>query len=452
MKYTRYILIAFLSLSIACTTEDIEPTLEQIKSVESSINNIEDLEGLLKGALNRMTPSGYYGRDFIINDEIRGDNVFANGNSGRFQTPGLYEYIPSNNLGIWDEAYGCIAIANIIIHVDNATVDGETNKIDYLKGQAYLIRALAHFDLLRNYGQQFVGGSLGVPYVKEFKGENLIPARNTVDEVKSAIYGDLETAFNMMSASLDNPDEKAFPSRFAAKAIESRVALYSGEWARAESAAIAVINSGNYTIASPANYVSTFATDNAENSIFELAFSATDRRGSNSLGFIYRGDVYGDIEVLPYIENIYEDNDVRKDILGYEGSRLRNLGKYPALNGDDNVSIIRYEEVILNHAEALFEQSKIAEAITQINLITTNRNTSPHTSLTKNIILEERRKELIFEGMRFFDLSRINGGIPVNDPLQNIQTPINAGDFRLALPIPLVEIDSNSSMIQNEGY
>lgn len=452
MKYTRYILFAFLSLSIACTTEDIEPTLEQIKSVESSINNIEDLEGLLKGALNRMTPSGYYGRDFIINDEIRGDNVFANGNSGRFQTSGLYEYIPSNNLGIWDEAYRCIAITNIIIHVDNATINGETNKIDYIKGQAYLLRALAHFDLLRNYGQQFVGGSLGVPYVKEFKGENLIPARNSVEEVKSAVYEDLEMAFNMMVASLDNPDEKAFPSRFAAKAIESRVALYFGEWSRAENAAVAVINSGNYSIASPANYVSTFATDNATNSIFELAFSSTDRLGSNSLGFIYKGDVYGDIEVLPYIENIYEDNDVRKDILGFEESRLRNLGKYPALNGDDNVSVIRYEEVILNYAEALFEQSNTTDAIAQINLITSNRNAAPHESLTKNIILEERRKELIFEGMRFFDLSRINGGIPVNDPLQNIQTPINAGDFRLALPIPLVEIDSNSSMVQNEGY
>ena len=307
MKSTHYLLLIFFGLCMACTTEDIEPTLEQIKSVETSINSIEDLEGLLKGALNRMTPSGYYGRNFIINDEIRGDNVFANGNSGRFQTPGLYEYIPSNNLGVWSDAYSAIAIANIIINVDETSVEGDINQINYIKGQGLIIRALAHFDLLRNYGQQFVGGSLGVPYIKEFKGENLIPARNTVQEVKSEIYNDLDTAFNLMSGYTENVNLKAYPSKFSAKAIESRVALYFGEWAKAEAASLAVINSNQYAIASADTYKNTFATDNAGNSIFELAFSATDRRGSNSLGFIYKGDVYGDIEVLPVIESLYEE-------------------------------------------------------------------------------------------------------------------------------------------------
>ena len=138
--------------------------------------------------------------------------------------------------------------------------------------------------------------------------------------------------------------------------------------------------------------------------------------------------------------------------MGYEGTRLRNLGKFPALNGDDNVAVIRFEEVILNYAEALFEQSKTADALTQLNRITANRNATAHTSINKSTILEERRKELIFEGFRFFDLTRVNAGIPVVDPLQNIQNPINAGDYRLALPIPLVEMDSNSNMVQNDGY
>ena len=454
MKFKHYIILTFIGISISCTTEDIEPTLEQIKAVETSINTLEDLEGLLRGALNRMTPSGYYGRNFIIHDEIRGDNVFANGNSGRFQTPGLYEYIPSNNLGVWTDAYRSIAIANIIINQDKSTVEGDSGEIDYIKGQALVIRALAHFDLLRNYGQQFVGGNLGVPYVKEFKGEDLIPARNTVEEVKAAIYKDLDDAFTMMSGTNDNPNRKGYPTRFSAKALESRVALYFGEWPKVESAALAVINSGHYSIANASNYVSTFAMDNAENSIFELAFSSVDRLGSNSLGFIYKGDVYGDIEVLPVVETLFEDTDVRKNILGFEGeeTRLRNLGKYPALNGDDNVSVIRYEEVILNYAEALFEQGNTTLALTQLNLIPTNRNASTYSIINKSIILNERRKELLFEGFRFFDLTRTNSGIPIADPLQNIQAPISAGDYRLALPIPITEIDSNSNMVQNDGY
>lgn len=450
--YTYFILFIFVCSFMNCGTEDIEPTLEQIKAVDTSINNLEDLEGLLKGALNRMTPSGYYGRDFIINDEIRGDNVFANGNSGRFQTPGLFEYIPSNNLGVWTSAYRTIAIANIIINTDETSIDGESAAIEYIKGQALIIRALAHFDLLRNYGQQYAGGgSLGVPYITTFKGEDLIPARNSVTEVKTAIYSDLENAFNRMSSSLDDTSEKAYPTKFAAKAIESRVALYFKEWSRSENAALAVINSGLYAISEAENYLNTFSTDNAVNSIFELAFSETDRLGSNSLGFIYKGEVYGDIEVLPVIEELYEDSDVRKDILGYEETKLRNLGKFPALNGDDNISVIRYEEVILNYAEALFEQNK-GEALNQLNLIPAKRNASAYETISKAILLNERRKELIFEGFRFFDLSRSNLPIPIVHSLQNIQNPIPAGDFRYALPIPIIEIDSNSNMTQNDGY
>lgn len=451
--YTYFLFITFICSFLSCGTEDIEPTLEQIKAVETSINNLEDLEGLLKGALNRMTPSGYYGRDFIINDEIRGDNVFANGNSGRFQTPGLFEYIPSNNLGIWTSAYGTIAIANIIINTDETSIEGESAAIEYIKGQALIIRALAHFDLLRNYGQQYAGGgSLGVPYVTTFKGEDLIPARNSVTEVKTAIYADLENAFSKMSSSIDDSNEKEYPNKFAAKAIESRVALYFKEWSRSENAALLVINSGLYSISEAENYLNSFSTDNAANSIFELAFSETDRLGSNSLGFIYKGEVYGDIEVLPVVEGLYEENDVRKTILGYEETKLRNLGKYSALNGDDNIPVIRYEEVILNYAEALFEQNKTNEALAQLNLIPAKRNASSYETISKSILLNERRKELIFEGFRFFDLSRSNLPIPVVHSLQNIQNPIPAGDYRYALPIPIIEIDSNSNMIQNDGY
>ena len=76
--------------------------------------------------------------------------------------------------GPWGTIYGVIAITNIVIGADHASLEGNPAEIDYIVGQAHAIRALCHFDLLRNYGQHFIDGqgganSLGVPYVKTYK-------------------------------------------------------------------------------------------------------------------------------------------------------------------------------------------------------------------------------------------------------------------------------------------
>jgi len=130
---------------------------------------------------------------------------------------------------------------------------------------------------------------------------------------------------------------------------------------------------------------------------------------------------------------------------------LRNLGKFPDNQGYDNVSIIRYEEVILNYAEALFETS--GDALTEINKITSKRGASAYTApLTKDDILNERRKELIFEGFRYDDLLRTGQDIEKTSLQQNFLATIPYGDPRLAWPIPQSEMDANSNMVQNTGF
>jgi hypothetical protein len=88
-----------------------------------------------------------------------------------------------------------------------------------------------------------------------------------------------------------------------------------------------------------------------------------------------------------------------------------------------------------------------------LNKITAERNATAYSgNITKEDILMERRKELIFEGFQFFDLSR--NGLPIEkvSDLQNISATIPAGDYRYALPIPLTEINANSNMEQNKNY
>lgn len=444
-----FALIVFMG---ACTTDDLEPSTEQNKTVETGISSVGDIYSIIKGAYSGMTSDGYYGRDYIITNEVRTDNCFSNGNSGRFTTQASFTY-DANSGYFWDNAYYVIANANIVANIDVESLEGDQVWGNHLKGQALAMRALAHFDLVKQYGQQHVEGTLGVPYVKEFKGEDLFLARNTVDEVVGFIFQDLNDAYALMDAAYDESSE--FITKMGVKAIEANVAVYFERWSNAISACETVINSGQYSIIPADQYVAHWASDMSVNSIFELAFSETDNVGINGLAYIYRttgGGSYGDVQVLDEVANLYEAGDVRAGILGMEGDMLRNIGKYPNNQGYDNVVIIRYEEVILNYAEALLESGDAAGALTQINLITSNRGAAAYTSVTKDDILNERRKEFIFEGKRYEDLIRAGKDIEWFSLQQNITETIPYGDYRTAWPIPQNEIDANSNMVQNTGY
>ncbi|MDX1543446.1 MAG: RagB/SusD family nutrient uptake outer membrane protein [Christiangramia sp.] len=448
--YGMILLVAMVAAGTSCSTEDLDPSLEQSKESANAILSVGDMEGVLKGAYNRFSSSGYYGRDYLVTNEVRTENVFSNGNSGRFSTEAAFQYLP-NSVYIWDNAYEVIAVANILIQTDLSTLELSESERAYavhIQGQAYAIRALAHYDLLKTYGQQYVGGDLGVPYIKTFKGGNDFPTRDTVDSNISDILSDLQTAFDMMSSDFFDPS-KEFMSKYTAKALEARVALQFEMWAQARDAAKAVIDSGIYSIVSADDYVASFDQDGGANSIFEIAASDTDNAGSNSLEFIYRGSTYGDIEVLPSVEDLYGDSDVRADILGYEGDKLRNMGKYP--NRAANVIVIRYEEMILTYAEALYQLDN-AEALTWFNKIPENRNAEAYTEMSEENILLENRKEFIFEGLYLWDKLRYEEGLEKISPLQNILEDVPYGDNRFAYPIPLSEIDANSNITQNPGY
>jgi hypothetical protein len=407
-----------------------------------------------------MTQTSYYGRNLIIYGEIRADNAFSNGNSGRFINPSkmvmtVNDAYPRDT---WTSIYEVIASCNILIGLDASAIEGDLAEINHFIGQAYALRALAHFDLLKLFGQQHVtgGGDVGVPYILEYKGEDLTPARNSVTEVKSNIESDLASAVSLMSAALNDPSH-VYMSTYGAYALQSRVALYFGEWAKVLPAAEAVINSREYEIIPEAEFISSWFTKSSVNSIFELAYSTTDNNNINGLSQIYRGAAYGDIQALADIQTIFDNGDVRADTnfmigIGAETGLLRNLGKYPSADYSDNINLIRIEEVILNYAEALLENGDPDNALIQMNLITAERGAQPWTVATKDNILQERRRELCFEGFRHDDLARNGMDIPLVNDLQQTHGGPAYGSYNYAYPIPEVEMNANSNMVQNKDY
>jgi hypothetical protein len=461
MKKIIYSLLALTMLFVSsCTEDDLEPTLAQSKAVETSINTVEDMQGIALGMYNRFTATSYYGRDLIIFGEVRSDNCFSNGNSGRFVTAADMKVSPDDGYseGPWTSMYAVIASANILIGLNAEEIEGDATEKNHILGQAYLARALAHFDLLKLYGQQHAGGNLGVPYVTTYKGdvESLSPARNTVDENKASIMGDIDMAASLMTASLNDPS-KQFLTTHSANALKARVALYFKDWSTAKSAAQAVVNSGAYEIIEGADYSTSFLVDGAKNSIFELAYSSTDNNNINGLQYIYRGSSYGDIQALEDLYLAFDDGDVRAaaDMIGPDpdvpSRSFVNLGKYPSYDYSDNIPIIRYEEVILILAEAKIELGE-GDALDVLNMVPAKRNAQPHAAATKANVLLERRRELCFEGFRFNDLARTGSNIPVVSEFEQTHGGPSYGSYNYAFPIPTEEMNANPEMVQNNNY
>lgn len=463
MKNFVYIISIVLSgiVAFSCNEDTLEPTLAQNKDVETSITSLEDLQGILYGAYNRMTHYHYYGRDYIIYGELRSDNCFANGNSARFLTTAAMDMGESDWYAInaWTKMYEVIANANIIIGKEAAEIEGDVGLINQITGQTYAIRALVHFDLLKLFGQKHVTGQeiLGVPYIKEYKGGNITPEREMVANVKAFIEADLAKALSLMPTDL-NGNSKEFITTHAVYAIQSRVALYFEDWATVVSASEVVINSGSYYIIPEANFVDSWTTKQAGNSIFELAFSNVDNNSINGLEFIYRGAGYGDVRVLDDLQAIFDSGDVRNslEMIDFDPDAptyLTNMGKYPATDYSDNIPLFRYEELVLNYAEALFEINPAdPDALTYLNMVPAQRGANLYTVVTKDNILQERRKELCFEGFRFDDLARTGRDIPLVDPVRQRHGGPVYGSYNYAFPIPKLELNANAKLEQNYGY
>lgn len=477
MKKTLYlamILGTTLPLLNSCRDEALEPTLAQSKNLETSINSAEDMRNVLNSAYNRMSTAAYYGRDYIIFGEVRSDNAYSNGNTNRFVTVADMQMINSDRYAAetWARIYSVIAAANVVANIDTSKITGDPSVIKHIKGEALVVRALAHFDLLKLYGQQHVdnGGmtALGVPYVKTF-GQTSSPRRNSVKEVYDNAMADLDEALLLMSPNLDN-NSKQFLTTNAANAIKARMALYfagfdNSLYAVARDAALKVIQSGKYSVAKSGEFASTFNTDSTNNQVFSIANSNTDRLTNDNLGNIYHG-TYKNVIMLEDLYSKYTNGDVRKAFFDLNdrdttpGTRYV-YKKYPSITGDNDIPIIRYEEVILTYAEALVQTGDAVNALTYLNMIPANRGAKDYTDATLENVLLERRKEFAGEGFEFYDLARNKKGMPlVNPTLQTYYiknddgttSPITYGNFRYAFPIPLTELTSNSNMVQNKGY
>jgi starch-binding outer membrane protein, SusD/RagB family len=381
----------------------------------------------------------------------------------------------------WRAWYSGISRANSVIkRVPDIAMD-ESLKAR-LVNEAKFLRALDYFNLVTIWGE--------VPLVTtEMDNTELLALKR---ESQENIWAQIET---------DLKDAEALPSEYpasdlgratsgAAKALLARSYLYQKKYDLAASKAKEVIDGGVYDLHD--EYTKNFQTayENKGESIFEVQFTtgtggwgnnegnfAPSFSGPGGGGFVPTGS-WGIIIPEASVKTTYEPGDARRAVnIFEEGSVYNNLQYDPTwspsgvsfakliagdppssseniIDGERNMPVIRYAEVLLIYAEALNEQGLTDEALPYLNRIRERADLDPLDNLNqvqfRDALLQERRIEFFGEGHRFFDLRRMGKSMEfIHDKAgkNNYSEPKN-----LYFPIPQVERDLNSNLTQNTGY
>ena len=504
MKKIIFSILSVVLLSAgltSCSDDRLEATLEGARDIEAKpLTTATDLRAAVSGAYYRMVNYNYYGRDMVIFSEVRGDNAYASaGFSNRFQVVSSFGLTATTvyPADTWKKIYEVISSANLAIGSDIKT--GSKTEIEQGKAEALAIRALAHFDLLRLFGQQYVNDSglagLGIPYITQFGELNAKKyQRLSVKEVRSLIYKDLDEALALVDKNASN--KKRFTEQ-SIYGIKSRIALFFGafdnnDYKIALENAEKALGLGGSIIQRSAYIASFRAEEPQSNSVLELAQDNINNPGNNSLYNIYSYDGYGDVVGLgDNLKALFADkSDIRasEDLQGdlyvrnnkgtykkvgkeyvkltkdeldgvvkvdenirFNKEYYRNFGKYTGISS--NVKVMRYEELLFNFVEAAVRtNTNTGEALELLNKLASERYegnpAAKYNALTLKDVLTERRKELVFEGFRFEDQMRQKEDLAATPQSKD---GVKYGKPELAFPIPLSEIN-DSKIDQNKGY
>jgi hypothetical protein len=436
-------------------TLDLEPQASISDVV--ALSTPGNVENARVGAYAALGGANAYGGSYIYLTEIYAapvNEIFFNGTFLQPREINVKQVLTDNSFvaGYWATSYNIINRANNILSALDV-FGSDTGTRAVVEAEARFLRGVALFNLVQVFGKAYNDGSPssnpGVPIVlvpTRTADETLQVPRNTVAEVYTQVLADLNAA----KAALPNTNG-FYANTFVASAMLARVHLVMGNYAQAAAEANRVITSNRYSLFASitGNYV---RTANGSETIFAIQNTATVF--NNDMAVFHAPLPYGraDIQVLnPHLTN-YETGDVRGTLFIATG-RGRMSTKYASSNSTvdprrTNITVLRLAEMHLIRAEANVRTggSVGAPALTDVNAIRARAGLAPLTAVTLADVLKERRNELIFEGLLYSDMKRLQ----INSQGASGALPWNSN--ALVFPIPQREMLVNKQLTQNPGY
>jgi starch-binding outer membrane protein, SusD/RagB family len=387
---------------------------------------------------------------------------------GNYQTMSTWTYAEDepNIAATWQAAYRVISQANLVLRDIDDFASSDAGAVNRIKAQALAIRALAHFDLLRYWVEDYDRNSTkpGIPYITVFDYEQK-PSRGTVKETYDHIETDLLQAKTLLNSGLDktiNATGRAYIDINGVNAILARVSLYSNQLDNAIQYSTLVINS--IPLSTRTNFPNIWTDASTSEVIWSVSFNAGEGRIGDPVYFVPNNR--SSYRPNPTLITMYDQvNDIRYSSYFQVRSNRLVLSKYLAKaaqvsrpDGITNFKAFRTGEMYLIRAEAYARKGGANEALALADLNTLRAariagfvaGTETGAALINAIALE-RRKELISEGHRWFDLKRTTKTI--NRTNCSVFCTLSSSSRAWTWPIPIGEINANPNILpQNPGY
>ena len=446
---------------------------------ETAINNMTKANAALNGVYYQLMTAQLYGTDLISWGEVRGDDMGTTRQGDR--TTELYEFAHTTPLNyrtsFWSYMYNGLVRVNMLLEAiekNEIVIETEDDEkiLNDIKGQALALRALFHFDIVKTHGEPYLKNknAYGAVIADRVILDTEKPQRSTVEDTYNFIVNDLKAALGLVGT------EKT-PFTFnvwSVKAFLCKVYLYQGNWEEAYNLGKDVVTNGGYTLISNANYTASWSLESTSESVFEIHSSEAYNADREGIGYVMLPRIgdnggYGAISATEdFIALMNEDpSDVRLGIMktNDQGVDQAYIVKYPGRGGNsyvNNARVIRLSDIYLMVAEAGLHAGK-SDASTYLNEIRKRANPAvSDVTATLELVEKERRKELVGEGHRYFDIIRnlqnksvARKGLASN-PVVSDEVPViswnNADTHRLILPISQTEIETNPDIYQNAGY
>ncbi len=483
MKKLLFILSIISVLGIISCDDKLGLEPWQSASTDGVFTSIEDFDNGIRGVFTELHDWGAYGGALFIYPDVAADNLIQC-RDGRLTLTTVQNWTYASDYymanAIWSQFYDALNNCNLVIEnlVDfEVDEDDQVLKNQYL-GEAYALRALLHYELVKVFGKAYSQASasdLGVPYMLESNVGT--PERETVISNYNNIVADLTQAISLVT--IDDGRFRMSPA--AVNAIFAQVDMEMGNYGDAITHATACL--ADRPICSRTNFEGVWTDDVADGGVLYVQVTEQDEDGAGDQ--IKLGTDYSQTSatsgtkseyVIDYdLYQQYAATDIRLDAYittsVYNGTMYNHIKKYMQKTGSStpdlvDLKVIRAAEVLLIRAEANYRDGNPGSALNDLNDLRAERysgfvdGTESGAALL-NAILLERRLELAFEGDRFFTLKRLGQSVARNgsygdhaDGTGDLYNVLNlsVGDYRFEMPIPLSEMNANPNMVQNSGY
>jgi len=402
--------------------------------------------------------------------ELRSDNFVANNKNAFDQQELTGNYILIDNQAAnWKNLYDVIGKANAAIKYIPSIEMSPVLKNHYL-GEAYAMRAWAYFYCVRVWGDV----PLYIDPIEEIS-QGIYRERTSKDIIlNNVVLPDLEQAYYLIDKSNTNRirmnvatvcalmmDVNAWMHNYenVIKIKEEKVnSLSTSNWV--------LVNYGGNSFDAEwrAMFIESVAGSIPNEVFFKIAYDQFGNGVNKSVSY------FGSSSSLVYMSNsllnVYESTDKRSSCQWLSTGTERRMTKKFWKDGavfqnsenkemsDNDLVLYRYADITLLYAEALNEVGRTFDAIEYLNMTRTRAGNAPYLyssfgtkTQVLDAILNERRKEFVGEGKRWFDLIRTNRWKEIMHPINNMSE-----EWQILFPIHRDHLIQNINIKQNPGY